>query len=68
VASDGAWTLGDAIGPGLAGTLVERSGYSTLATLSLLAAATCIVAALIVVRRRAGSAHDAAADVVDGGR
>jgi len=51
VASDGAWTLGDALGPGLAGTLVERSGYTTLAMLSMLAAAVCIVAALIVMRR-----------------
>ena len=51
VASDGAWTLGDALGPGLAGTLVERGGYLPLSAMALLAGMFCRVAVLGVLRR-----------------
>jgi len=49
--SDGAWTLGDALGPGLAGTLVERGGYLPLAAMALLVGLACLVAVLGVLRR-----------------
>ena len=51
VASDGAWTLGDALGPGIAGSLVERYGYVPLAGLALVAGVTCLIAILAVLRR-----------------
>jgi predicted MFS family arabinose efflux permease len=51
VASDGAWTLGDALGPGIAGSLVERWGYTPLAWLALIAGVTCLIAILNVLRR-----------------
>ena len=51
VCSDRAWTLGDALGPGIAGTLVERGGYAPLAVLAGVAGATCLVAVLVVMRR-----------------
>jgi predicted MFS family arabinose efflux permease len=51
VASDGAWTLGDAVGPGIAGTLVERIGYAPLGGLALFTGVACIVVMVEVVRR-----------------
>lgn len=51
VVSDGAWTLGDALGPGLAGTLVERGGYLPLSAMALLAGLACLVTILGVSRR-----------------
>jgi predicted MFS family arabinose efflux permease len=51
VASDGVWTLGDAFGPGIAGFLVERSGYAPLGGLALLTGLTCAVVMVRVMRR-----------------
>jgi predicted MFS family arabinose efflux permease len=51
VASDGVWTLGDAVGPGLAGTLVEWGGYPPLAGLALVAGLTCMFVMLAVLAR-----------------
>jgi predicted MFS family arabinose efflux permease len=51
VASDGAWTLGDAVGPGVAGSLVERAGYGPLAGLSFFTGLFCIVVVQAVLHR-----------------
>lgn len=51
VASDGVWTLGDALGPGVAGFLVERSGYAPLGGLALFTGVACIVVMVEVMRR-----------------
>ena len=51
VASDGVWTLGDAVGPGVAGFLVERSGYAPLGGLALFTGVTCTVVMVEVMRR-----------------
>jgi predicted MFS family arabinose efflux permease len=54
VASDGVWTLGDAVGPGVAGMLVERGGYLPLAGLSLVTGILCVFVMIGVVRRFEG--------------
>lgn len=51
VASDGAWTLGDAAGPALAGTLVEWGGYEPLAVLALVGGLGCMFMVLGVLHR-----------------
>jgi MFS family permease len=51
VASDGVWTLGDAAGPAVAGTLVEWGGYRPLAVLALVAGLSCMFMLLGVLRR-----------------
>jgi MFS family permease len=51
VASDGVWTLGDAVGPGVAGTLVEWGGYPPLAGLALVVGVACMIMILIVLNR-----------------
>jgi predicted MFS family arabinose efflux permease len=54
VASDGVWTLGDAVGPGFAGMLVERGGYVPLGGLSLVTGLLCVFVMIGVVRRFEG--------------
>jgi hypothetical protein len=51
VASDGAWTLGDAAGPAVAGTLVEWGGHRPLAALALVGGLSCMFMVLGVLRR-----------------
>jgi MFS family permease len=51
VASDGVWTLGDAAGPALAGTLVEWGGYPSLALLAMVGGLSCMLMVLGVLRR-----------------
>jgi predicted MFS family arabinose efflux permease len=51
VASDGVWTLGDAVGPAVAGTLVEWGGYGPLAALALVGGLSCMLMVLGVLRR-----------------
>jgi predicted MFS family arabinose efflux permease len=51
VASDGAWTLGDAVGPGVAGTLVEWGGYEPLALLALVGGVGCMLMVLGALHR-----------------
>ena len=51
VAADAIWTLGDGFGPGIAGSLVERGGYSHLAGLGLVTGLTCMFLMLTVIRR-----------------
>jgi predicted MFS family arabinose efflux permease len=51
VASDGVWTLGDALGPGIGGLLVERSGYAYLGGLALFTGVACIIVMVEVMRR-----------------
>jgi hypothetical protein len=51
VASDGVWTLGDAAGPVVAGTLVEWGGHLPLAVLALVGGMTCMVMVLGVLQR-----------------
>jgi predicted MFS family arabinose efflux permease len=51
VASDGVWTLGDAVGPGVAGFLVERSGYAPLGGLALFTGVICTIVMVEVMRR-----------------
>ena len=51
VASDGAWWLGDALAPGIAGTLVTQGGHTPLAGLSLVTGLTCIVVMMGVLNR-----------------
>ena len=51
VASDGVWTLGDAVGPAVAGTLVEWGGYPPLAVLVLVGGLGCMFMMLGVLRR-----------------
>jgi predicted MFS family arabinose efflux permease len=58
VASDGAWTLGDAAGPALAGGLVEWGGYPPLAVLAGVGGLSCMIMVLGVLHRfesRSGS-------------
>ena len=43
VAVDATWTLGDGLGPGIAGSLVERGGYDHLAGLGLFTGLTCMI-------------------------
>jgi predicted MFS family arabinose efflux permease len=62
VASDGVWTLGDAIAPGIAGALVERSGYAPLGSLALITGVTCIVVMVEVMRRFQSSKGRPSAD------
>ena len=50
VASDAVWTLGDGIGPGVAGTLVERVGYDGLASLAAFTGVQCVVVLMLVMR------------------
>lgn len=50
VASDGAWTLGDALGPGIAGTLVAWGGYGPLAGMALVSGFACLVVLSLVLR------------------
>jgi predicted MFS family arabinose efflux permease len=54
VASDGVWTLGDAVGPGIGGFLVERGGYSSLGSLALVTGVICVVVMVEVMRRFRG--------------
>jgi MFS family permease len=51
VASDGVWTLGDAVGPAAAGTLVEWGGNSLLAMLALFGGVGCMLMVLAVLHR-----------------
>jgi predicted MFS family arabinose efflux permease len=51
VATDAVWTLGDGLGPGIAGSLVELGGYGNLAGLGLATGLTCVVLMLGVLRR-----------------
>jgi predicted MFS family arabinose efflux permease len=51
VASDGVWTLGDAVGPGIGGFLVERGGYAPLGSLALVTGVICVVVMVEVMRR-----------------
>jgi hypothetical protein len=51
VASDGVWTLGDAAGPALAGTLVEWGGYPSLALLAMVGGLSCMLILLGVLHR-----------------
>jgi len=51
VASDGVWTLGDAAGPALAGTLVEWGGNPALAMLALVGGIGCMLMVLAVLHR-----------------
>jgi MFS family permease len=51
VASDGAWTLGDAAGPAVAGALVEWGGHRPLAVLALVGGLSCMFMLLGVLRR-----------------
>ncbi len=71
VASDGVWTLGDAVGPGIGGFLVERSGYTPLGSLALFTGVTCIVVMVEVMRRFHSGQGRPSADAraaPDGGR
>jgi hypothetical protein len=63
VASDGAWTLGDAVGPGVAGMLVEWGGYPPLAGLALVVGLACMIMMLSVLNRfeAGGGARSASA-------
>jgi predicted MFS family arabinose efflux permease len=51
VASDGAWTLGDAVGPAVAGILVEWGGHPPLAALALIGGLSCMFMVLAVLHR-----------------
>jgi MFS family permease len=51
VASDGIWTLGDAAGPAVAGTLVEWGGYPSLALLAMVGGLGCMLMLLRVLHR-----------------
>lgn len=51
VASDAIWTLGDGLGPGIAGSVVARGGYDELAGLGLVTGTVCLVVILGVLRR-----------------
>jgi predicted MFS family arabinose efflux permease len=51
VASDGVWTLGDAAGPAIAGTLVEWGGHRPLAVLALVGGFSCMFVVLAVMHR-----------------
>ncbi|MBW2419786.1 MAG: MFS transporter [Deltaproteobacteria bacterium] len=51
VASDGAWTLGDAAGPAVAGNLVEWGGHAPLALLALVGGLSCMLMVLGVMHR-----------------
>lgn len=51
VASDGAWTLGDAVGPAAAGNLVEWGGNPLLAMLALFGGVGCMLMVLGVLHR-----------------
>ncbi len=60
VASDAIWTLGDGLGPGIAGSLVERGGYEHLAGLGLVTGLICMVL-MVAVLQRMGAAGIGAA-------
>jgi len=51
VATDSMWTLGDGLGPGIAGSLVERGGYGDLATLGGVTGLVCMGVMLGVLHR-----------------
>lgn len=51
VATTGVWLLGDGLGPGVAGSLVARGGYPSLAGLPLFTGLTCIAVMLSVLHR-----------------
>jgi predicted MFS family arabinose efflux permease len=51
VAMDAVWTLGDGLGPGIAGSLVERGGYDQLAGLGMVTGLTCLVVTLSVLTK-----------------
>ena len=51
IAADGAWTLGDAAGPAVAGALVEWGGHRPLAVLALVGGLSCMFMLLGVLRR-----------------
>ncbi|HIF92957.1 MAG TPA: MFS transporter [Myxococcales bacterium] len=62
VSMDAIWTLGDGLGPGIAGSLVERGGYDHLAGLGLFTGLSCMVLMLGVLRNlkfRDNNAHSA---------
>jgi hypothetical protein len=50
VVNNGIWMLGDGLAPGVAGSLVARSGYASLAGLPLVTGAVCAAVMLIVLR------------------
>jgi predicted MFS family arabinose efflux permease len=51
VATNGIWMLGDGLAPGVAGSLVARAGYPSLAALPLLTGLVCVVVMLTVLHR-----------------
>ena len=61
VASDAVWTLGDGLGPGIAGSLVERGGYEHLAGLGIVTGLACMVVMSGVLRQLGASGKDAPA-------
>jgi predicted MFS family arabinose efflux permease len=67
VANDGIWTLGDAVAPGLAGLLVERTGsYAMLGGMAFCTGLACTIVMILVLsrfdaqRRRASAGASAA--------
>jgi len=51
VATDSVWTLGDGLGPGIAGSLVERGGYEDLSGLGMVTGLVCMVVMWSVLRQ-----------------
>ncbi len=51
VAMDAVWTLGDGVGPGVAGSMVGRGGLEALFSLPLVTGLVCVVVMQIVIRR-----------------
>ncbi len=51
VVNNGIWMLGDGLAPGVAGSLVARSGYASLAGLPLVTGLVCAALMLIVLHR-----------------
>jgi predicted MFS family arabinose efflux permease len=69
VANDGIWTLGDALAPGAAGLLVERTGsYALLGGMAFCTGLACTIVMVLVLgrfgaqRRRAAARASAAPD------